>query len=88
MVCTSFFFQACFNSISNFVSCLNSLVGIPFQLKDTHLTAVSGEKDPDLSELFNSYLTRNEIAAFLKQPVGPSHWGAQHQITLLTCCDP
>ena len=57
-------------------------MGIPFQLKDAYLAAISGEKDPDFSEIFSSRLALNEIAAFLKHPAAPFHRGARHQTML------
>jgi len=68
---------------------LNSAVGIPFQLKDAHLAAISSEKDPDLSEILRSRFALNETAAFLKHPAAPFQQGARHRAMLLfACCAP
>ena len=58
-------------------------MGIPFQLKDAHLTAISGEKDPDLSEIFSSCLALNEIVDFLKHPAASFQQDARHWTMLL-----
>lgn len=39
-------------------------MGIPFQLKDAHLGAVSDEQDSDLSAIFSSCSVLNAISAF------------------------